>query len=99
MWGEGGKKEERLRKTFLVFLCQLTFLKARMHREKKEYEKKNLKAPKSKFLRISSRRASTARRKTKKNFFCVSMLTDLPLWLITQREERLGTTFLCFYAD
>jgi hypothetical protein len=44
----------------------MTVLKARLHREKKEYVKKD---PKSKFLRISSRRASTEKRKTKKNIF------------------------------
>jgi len=56
------QREERLRKTFLVFLCSMTFLKARLHTEKKEYMKK-YKRFQIKILRISSRRASTERRK------------------------------------
>jgi hypothetical protein len=56
------QREERLRKTFLVFLCSMTFLKARLHTENKEYMKK-YKRFQIKILRISSRRASTERRK------------------------------------
>jgi hypothetical protein len=67
----------------------MTFLKVRLHREKKEYVKKIKKDPKSKFIRISSRRPSTEKKKTKKNLFCVFMLTDFSLRYITQRKERL----------
>ncbi len=66
------------------------------HREKKTQRKKG-KCPKSKSLGSASRRASTERRNTKKPFF-VFLRTDLPPGQITQREERLRRTCLCFFV-
>jgi hypothetical protein len=34
--GELPQREERLRKTFFVFVCGLTISKGRLHREKKD---------------------------------------------------------------
>ncbi len=53
---------------------------------------KNVKCPKSKFIRICSSRTSTERRKTKKKLFCLRLYSDPPSGRVdyTQREKRLG---------
>jgi hypothetical protein len=60
--------------------------------------RKNVKCPRSKFIRICTRRASTERRKTKKNFFSVFMRTNLSAAL-PERIKTKKTYFCDFNAD
>ena len=60
--------------------------------------RKNIKCPRSKFIKICTRRASTERRKTKKNFFSVFMWTNLSAAL-PERIKTKKTYFCDFNAD
>jgi hypothetical protein len=91
------QREERLRKTFCGFNADYPFPRVD-YTERRNIMRKNVKCPRSKFIRICTRRASTERRKTKKNLFSVFMRTNL--LLLQQREERLRKHIFCgFNAD
>ena len=91
------QREERLRKTFCGFNADYPFPRVD-YTERRNIMRKNVKCPRSKFIRICTRRASTERRKTKKNFFSVFMRTNLSAAL-PERIKTKKTYFCDFNAD
>ena len=86
--GKLPRRKERPNKTFFVFLCRMTFSKGRLNREKKEYEKKILNVPNQTSLESTSRKASTERRRTKKNFLCFYAECPSPMVDYTERRKK-----------